>query len=400
MEVVWISDLHFGLKTDGISRNEEIYDVTLQAIKFACKLKKASKDVIMVIGGDIFNTNNPSEDQIQLFIKLLAYLHKYEVNTYILDGNHEAIFDRERKSCLSFISTLEHLSENIKRISDISFMTYKSTDLGPIAFSFLPHITKAHYVEGTYKNTQDYIEQKCRGILEKLGNQYRHYAFSHLNVKGVHPGSEENLLKKSEVYLPSCYVDKTTMVDNRPTIIQGHIHTPFIQDNINGIGSPIFCSFGEDVRIPKQFLHLHIPETFGDKEEWNYIETNCTIFNQVELDLTDVDWRTTDFFDIPEVKEMLNFKEGRKYHLKFDVTVNATECNINWDKIKQHIEDKYTLVKVKPIVPKFVRTKITRSSEQKLGLNPVDAVKVFLKTNKPKNAKAKYALAKKYIGVI
>jgi DNA repair exonuclease SbcCD nuclease subunit len=396
MEIVWISDLHFGLKTDGINRNEEIFDVSLQAVKKACSLKKSGRDTVMIFGGDIFNTNNPSEDQINLFTKLLAFLHNYNVTTYILPGNHDALFDRERKSCLSFVTQLGKISEHIKLVSDISFLKYKMTDLGDIVLTFLPHITKSNYVDGTYKSTQDYINQKCEGLLKKIPRGSQHYAFSHLNVKGVHPGSEENLLKKSEVYLPECFLTKT-IGNELPKIINGHIHTPDFKDNITIVGSPIFCTFGENTDIPKAFLHLHLPETLGDKEEWNFISTDCVIFDQIELDLTQDDLSKTDFFDVDKVKNLLNFKENRKYHLKFDVMVDAKSSSINWDKIREKIEEN-KLIKVKPITPKIVRNRIVRSKEQALGLNPQDAVKVFLKTNKPKNVKAKWELSKKYLG--
>ena len=392
MELVWTSDLHFGLKTDGIDRNEEIFNVTLDVVKYACKLSKSGKDTRMVFGGDIFNTNQPSEDQIYLFTKILAYLHKYGVKTYVLAGNHDAVFSRQRLSCLSFVKNIGHISENIELVQDITCIKAKDTDLGPVFFTFLPHISRAHISE-KHKSPQDYVNKKTEAILKKMGKTANHYVFSHLNVKGAHAGSEESLLKKSEVYVPECLSEG--MAD-LPAIIQGHIHTPAIMGNINIVGSPIFCTFGEDTEIEKSFLHITIPEMFGEKEQWRSLPTSCTTFKQIELDLSDVDWKSNDFFDLPQIKSFLKLEKNKKYHLKFDLTVNAHDCFLNFDNIRAKIENDF--VKVKPIVPKYVRQRITRSKEQKIGMNAVDSVKVFFKTNKPKRAKERFLLAKQYMG--
>lgn len=395
MEVVWTSDIHFGLKTDGIDRNEEIYKVVLDVVKYAYKLSK-EKETVFILGGDIFNTNHPSEEQVNYFLKICAYLHKSKIKTYVLNGNHDAIFDKERKTCLSFLRNLKVMSEYITLIDDISSLTVKETDLGPIVFSFLPHVTKANYDETKFKSTQDYIDRKCKAILKKIGRGTQHYVFSHLNVKGAHGGSEENLLRKSEVFLPECFLDKNYL-DDRPKIIQGHIHSPQVIDNINIIGSPIFCSFGENTEIEKQFLHISIPETFGSKEEWQLLPTNCTIYKQADLDLTEVDWKSYKFFELPEVKSILDFKDDREYHLKFNITVNAETCFVDWSKVKEELEASGK-IKVKPIVPKYIRPRTVRMVEQKIGLPPIEAMKVFLKKNKPKRAKEKYSLFKKYLG--
>jgi DNA repair exonuclease SbcCD nuclease subunit len=396
MNVIWTSDLHFGLKTDGVDRNEEIYQVALKAVKHACSLSKKDKDVIMVFGGDIFNTNDPDEEQINYFTKLLAYLHKYKVKTFVMSGNHDATFSRERTTCLRFVENLNILSPHIELVSDIGYIKYKDTDLGPIYFTFLPHVGKTHYHNAVFKSPQDYVNKKCEEIADKIGRGTQHYIFSHLNVKGVHPGSEENLLNKSEVYLPDVFVSRNPKSDS-PRIIQGHIHSASTEGNINIVGSPIYCTFGEDTTLDKCYLHLVIPEMFGNKEEWNAIRTDCTIFNQVELDLTNVDWSKSDFLELDEVRAITNFKEDRKYHLKFDITVNAENCSVNWDQVKLKLEENKNVL-VKPIVPKFIKTKMVRVKEQKLGLQPIEAIKVFLKTNKPKRAKEKFALAKKYMG--
>ena len=48
INLIWTSDLHFGLKTDGIDRNEDIYNTTLEIVKYACRVKKEKPNTIFV----------------------------------------------------------------------------------------------------------------------------------------------------------------------------------------------------------------------------------------------------------------------------------------------------------------------------------------------------------------
>jgi DNA repair exonuclease SbcCD nuclease subunit len=396
MEVVWISDLHFGLKTDGIDRNEEIYQVTLNTAKYAAKLKKSGKDTVMVIGGDIFNTNSPSEDQIHYFTRVLAFLHKQQVKTYVMVGNHDVIFDKERKSCLSLIRNLNIISPFIELIEDITNIKVKTTDYGFVYFTFLPHITKNNYEESLYKSPQDYINKRCEDIVKKVGMGSKHYVFSHLNVVGAIAGSEANLLKKSEVFVPEC-LQQTHIGGELPKIINGHIHSFDQIGNITIVGSPIFCTFGENLEETKRFLHLTIPENFNDVEKWHFEPTNCTIFKEVNFGLFDVDFKKTDFLSLDIVKDELDSLDSNKnYYYKINVKLDNHENYIDWEAVRLAIAKPN--VKVKPIIPSFVATQITRVPEQKITLAPIDAVKVFLTTNRPLRMKEKFKLAKHYLG--
>lgn len=399
MKVVASGDFHLGLQTESVDRTDEIIGILLDMVKHAYKLSKSER-TILVLGGDIFNTNTPSEAYITAFIRVLNAIKKCNLETYIMVGNHDAVADPKRLSCLNFIKKLKVGYPTLNLIEDIKFMKIGVFDNGPCYFTFLPHISKAlihsKLESGILKkevSTQEYIESKCSRILSKVGQGSQHIVFSHVNVRGAHGGSEVNMLKKSEVYLPSAFTN-TPIGFIAPTIVQHHIHSRFIDGNINGIGSPIYCGFGE-AENDKYFLELDISEEMCKGHTLNYIPTNCTKFKQLEINMMH---ETRGFDEYDEVNEFIDSIEKGDV-VKLDVTINPEHNHHDWKAIVSKIK-KNTGAIVKPIVPRVVLKRPVRSKNQKIGLVPKEAVQVFLKRNfkhdKPR-ARAIYKTALKYL---
>lgn len=382
--VVSTSDTHLGLKTDDIDRNDEIVDILLSTVDRAIENKVKGNDVILILGGDIFNSNTPSERDISDLLTVFNKIKEHDIKTYYLLGNHEAYSDPNRLSCLGFVKKAKVGYPSITLIDDIKFLKIADYDSGPLYFTFLPHISRGT-LEKVKRDTpeyrecrspQDYIDAKCKKILKKVGKGSQHYVFSHLNIKGVHPGSEENLLKKSEVFLPNCF-SNTPVGYVTPTVIQYHIHTNQEIDNIHVIGSPIFCGFGE--QGPKYFCEIKIKDQLGQRDNIELIRTKYRPFHQLELNMIG---ETRDFFDIPELEEfwkVLSADLDRKPVAKINVKINAENNNYNWDEIRKKIMRLLDGVYLKPINPERVSSnRETRSKDQKIALTPSEAIKVYL----------------------
>jgi len=230
LKVVSTSDTHLGLKTDEIDRNPEIVEIMCAVVEKAIEHKKEGHDVILILGGDLFDNNTPSEKDISCLLTVFHLIKLHDIKTYVLLGNHEAVSDPDRLSCLGWIRKAKVGYPMITLVDDIKFIKVGDFDNGPLYFTFLPHITKGtvelnkrkeEYLEA--RTTQEYIEMKAKKILKKVAKGSQHYVFSHLNVHGAHPGSEENLLKKSEVFLPKVFTNPPAGFV-KPTIIQYHIH--------------------------------------------------------------------------------------------------------------------------------------------------------------------------------
>lgn len=398
LRIVWTSDIHIGLKTDDVDRVGEIVRILTRIIKYIVKLKKEGNDVIFILGGDIFHSNTPSEEYIAVFIGIMNLLKKYEIETFVLVGNHDYVAQPDRLSCLSFVRKAKAGYPTINLIDDVTFMEIGTYENGPLYFTMLPHVGKATLIgkklpDGT--STQQYIETKCNRILKKVGQGSQHFAFSHLNVRGAHGGSEANLLRKSEAYLPECFLN-VPIGFITPEIIQGHIHTRQKIDNINIVGSPLYVSFGEG-EANKYFLDIQMATTIGQENKLKYIPTKCTPFESLELDMVD---ETRDFFEIEEVKEFINKVQPESNPVvKIDVTVNPENNTYDWKAIRKGFEDHN--YHVKPIIPRVIMKRVVRSVNQKINLQPKEAVKVYLKRNMRKDktkAKRLYALANKYLG--
>jgi len=401
MRVVFSSDWHINLKTDNIDRTDEIINIGKKIVGH-CYWASKKEDVILILGGDIFNTNTPSEYHISKFIQVLNLIHKHNIKTYIMVGNHDSISDPERLSCLSFIRKIKVGYPSITLIDDIKFINIGTFDNGPLYFTFLPHISKALIVkkmnDGKIRKEitpQQYIDKRCEKILQNVGVGSQHYVFSHLNVLGAHTGSEENLLKKSDVFLPKCFTS-VPIGFIPPKIIQAHLHSHYIEDNLYVVGSPIFCGFGE--KGTKYFCDISISNQLGTEDEIGFIATNCIDFKELELNMIG---ETTDFFDIKEVKEFMNtiIPENNPI-VKIDVMINPENNTYNWDDIKKEIE-KHNC-HVKPIIPRVVIKKVVRSVDQKMSLPLDDKIKVYLKKNlRTDLSKAKriYKRTKKYLEI-
>ena len=388
-KVVWFSDTHLGLVTNDINRTEEIVRVSLDAVREATKLKKAGDDVIIVIGGDIFDHNNPSEYLIGQFIRILNLAIKYKIKTYVLYGNHDAVSDTKRKGCLDFTKKLKGDYGLVQLVDDIKCIKWFTADYGHVYLTFFPHISKARLKDTEFKNIQSYIDAKAENIWDKIGVGYHQLAFSHLNVKGIIPGSEENLLKKSEVYLPDSFIEgnqRTGCI--APWIVQAHVHTRQKRDNIRVIGSPIFVDFGEKEKN-KYFAVIELPDQLGTEWKIRYKKTQCLPFIEFDFDYTNGNDPSK------ELKTKKMMKKIRGSVVKINVTYDEHSPSVDWDKIKKELSKSAHFVK--PIIPRFIRARTVRNEKQSTNLNPVEAINMWLKSNKPKGWKKKIKLAKQYV---
>jgi DNA repair exonuclease SbcCD nuclease subunit len=400
MRIVFSSDWHIGLRTDDIDRTDEIINIGKDIVKHCVGLQKEGYEVMLVLGGDLFNINTPSEKDIASFISVLAGIKKYEIKTIVIVGNHESVADPDRLSCLNFLKEIKTGYPTITLIDDIKFMDMGVHDTGPLYFTFLPHITRAtvhrKFLDKKIEEKvtpQEYIDMKCERIMSKVGRGAQHIVFSHLNVKGCHAGSEDTLLKKSDVYLPNCFTN-TPVGFVTPLILQGHIHSHSVDDNLNIVGSPIYCTFGESGN--KYFAEIDVSATISEDHKVIFHRTKCKQFEQLELNMIG---ETRDFFDIPEVTKFCNnLTPEMNPMVKFDITINPESNHYDWSAIAEKMLD--FNAHCRPIVPRVIFKRQVRSVEQKIGLSPKESVKVYLKKNLRKEkerAQRIYSLSQKYL---
>lgn len=382
---IWTSDFHLGLTTDEIDRTDEIVSVLEYIFKHAVKVKAD----FVVLGGDIFDHNQPSEHLIGVFISVLNILSKAGIKVFVVVGNHDAIAKHKRRSCLSFIRKLaKHGYKNLKLVDDVKTVKMWDAEVGNVYFSFLPFISGAH-IDKKYKSAQQYVDMKMRSVRKKLKQDDQWFIFSHLNVKNCVYGTEEFMLKKVETWVPE-FLTEFKLGQTKPTIIQGHIHTRQQHENIHVVGSPIFTAFGEKEE-KKFFLQMDIPEFMGEGPGGlEYIETPCLKFKEFD-------------FHVSDPKEnVLTAKNGADFSgvdkntiVKVNLTMDESGIGYDVEGLRKSIAEMAHYVK--PIHPKIIRDRVKRNKKQTVQLDPKSAVKVWLKSHKPKNPKRLFKLANEYI---
>jgi len=390
---VWSSDFHIGLHTEDISRTEEIIQVMFDIVDHAIKIKADG----VIFGGDIFHNNNPSSHLIKLFLKVVNRLSRADIELWIMVGNHDIISDKEKKSCLELIKELEEHYVNVQLVSDIKCQRIFKAEVGNCYFTFLPHVSQSH-ISTKYKTIQAYVDKKSKKIIKKLPKDAQHFAFSHLNVKGAIPGSEDTMLKKSSVFLPEVFMKYHTNKARSPKIIQGHIHTRQEIGDVNIVGSPIFVDFGENEHS-KYFLEIQIPEYMGEgSEKLIYHKTNCRNLLKHKFEINkvlDENGAVAKFItSFNDEKEEGDF-DYRNTILKIDLTLKEEAMGFDHEKFRDKLSKHFYYVK--SIIPRVVRNRITRNKNQTVKLAPRDAMRLWLKTNRPKNRKRKYKLGKRYM---
>lgn len=394
MKVVVVNDIHYGLVTNEIDRTEEINKILREVAKHAISLLEKDKNVIVVVNGDIFEDNKPSEKLISSFISFINLFYGKNIPVYVVVGNHDAINDPDNLSCLGFLKKLKKGYSYVKLIEDIKTLKFATFDNGNLYLTFLPHISKAHLElsKRKYKSTQEYIDRKCRKVMETVKQGDQHLMFSHLNVEGLIYGSEENLLRKSRVFLPNFLIMDNDPLDGRvkPIIIQGHIHKHQTFKNVYVTGSQLYTD-SSDTDTDKYFCVVDVSEEISKETKVNFVKVkNCRKFYDIDIDLMD---GTTD--PIKVIKTTLKDIKPNSI-VKISPTVSDMISSYDWESLRETLAKK-TDSYIKPINPKVIIKRVVRNEEQKLGLKPDKALKVWFRAYKHERRKVRYKLAKEYI---
>ena len=378
MRGIWVSDLHLGLHTDDMDRTEEILEVITYAFNRAVKIKAN----FVVIGGDIFDSNTPSERLIAQFISLLNILNGVE-RVFVMVGNHDIIAGHKRRSCLSFIQKLKAYP-NLELIDDIKSMMVCEN----VYFTFLPFLAKAH-LKPAYKSVQQYVNVKADSISRKMPKNANHFVFSHLMPPDCIPGTEEFMLKKVDVGLPKAFIN-CKKNRNIPIIINGHVHTRQSKGNIHVVGSQFFIGFGEK-ETEKYFIQLDISErTVNGSGSMRYIKSKCRKLCELNLELK----KPTKVKKA--LKKILKGRVVTDSIVKVNLTLQPAAVGFDAQGLNEALSELSYFTK--PIHPRILKKRIKRNKKQVVKLGPHLAVKEWMKTHKPKNAKQLLKLSDSYMG--
>lgn len=251
IDVIIYGDQHYDLKSEGIDRTNDIDYAHKQIINYACELKEASKEVLVLNMGDVFHGTRPRAEVMARVIITLKHYEDAEIPCLIIAGNHDVIDQQGRTSALEPLSAIDF--EFVRIYHDITKILYKG-----LTVVTLPHISKAKAAEEGFKGVQDYIDIKSMRIEETLLEDKPVIVIGHMNIAGAKTGTESYMIKGAHEDFPEV-LKKSKKVNY---IFNGHIHRPQLIPNEDG--APIIITgdiqtndFGERLDT-KQFFHLEL----------------------------------------------------------------------------------------------------------------------------------------------
>lgn len=355
--ILFISDTHYGLKSGGFDRTQEIHSIMNRAIDYAVR-KRVD---LFVHGGDLGHTSNPSSYIHGLWVDLFLKLEGAGFESRFMLGNHDAIH-REGHSC----GSLAPLAElNLSKVKPVVEPDYDWIDDSLVVY--LPFLSRAN-IPGKVS-----IDEYLEGFVNGLGDQFKEaegnaVAFTHLNPSGAEV-RDDFILRPVEARVPEALFEQ-----NIAGVFSGHIHRPqMVKTTIPKhwiVGAPIVTDFG-DLR-DKRFLLIDVAEDLTTIS----IPSEAIPLVQLEYDFVDHTGPITFDFD-PEDIERAGVK------VKVRLTEDQRESVDLEDLIAELSEAGAKFIR--KITPTIVRRDEREAVLVSASMSDREAVKRWVKVRKPSN---------------
>lgn len=235
MKLLHIGDLHIGKKFKDVILLEDQRKVLEQIVDIS---KKEKVDGVMICG-DIYDKNNPSNEAIELFNDFITKLYMLHKKIFVIAGNHDSHI---KISFLSYLLRKNNLfvSEKFSGTTQVISLNDK---YGPINIHLLPFV-KPYSVKQIYPNEKIQTYQDAVSVIINNSNIDK----SQRNVLICHQFITNSELSDSEE-LAVGGLDNIdyTVFDDFDYVALGHIHKPqsIGRDTLRYSGSILKYSFSE-----------------------------------------------------------------------------------------------------------------------------------------------------------
>lgn len=234
MKFLHTSDLHIGKRVLGFSMLEDqrhMLDVLYRIIQ-------EEKPDAVLIAGDIYDKNNPSEEAVKLLDDFLVKLSRLELEAFVLSGNHDS------PEKIAFASRLiDDSGIHMAPAYNGALSSYTMHDeYGAVNIYMLPFVKPLH-VKRFYPEEEisDYTAA-VRVALSKvqLDKRQRNVLLAHQFITGSTSCDSEVSVGGLDNVDASCF-------DDFSYVALGHIHTPqdVRKNRIRYSGSPLKYSMSE-----------------------------------------------------------------------------------------------------------------------------------------------------------
>lgn len=214
MRIYVTSDWHLDAVTAGVERFK---DVLGKVADLAERVVESDADAF-VFCGDLANPDNPSRllRALRVGVGVAASLKMMEIPSLWLTGNHDVVEDGLGTSTLTPI-------KDVAKVADqpMTGTWHLGDENRLLTWMALPYTPASHPYD-----PEAFVE-RCDEDVELV--------FSHLNVRGIGPGSEtKDFLRGREVFLPHRLIQRKWP---RCRIIQGHYHRPQEFEGVTVVGA-------------------------------------------------------------------------------------------------------------------------------------------------------------------
>lgn len=222
--VIVFTDIHFGLRHNSKSHNQDCVDFVEWMIEQA---KERNCKTCIFMGDWSHHRSNINLLTLDYTMKALRLLDRHFDKTYILVGNHD-LFYREKRDVHSMVVTSEF--KNIELIDS-------PTEIGNVAL--IPWLVEEEW--------------------KKVSNMKSKYLFGHLEL----PGFKMN----AQVEMPDHGELNSQHFRNQELVFSGHFHKRQTKGKISYIGNPFGHNFSDVWDFERGAMYL---EWDGEPEFINY----------------------------------------------------------------------------------------------------------------------------------
>lgn len=341
MRLVVTSDLHYGLKSAGYDRTEEIHRVANHVVDYAIR-KEA--DAFLHLG-DLGHIANPTSLIHAMWVELFDKLEQAKLLSYFMLGNHD-ITTRSANASGS-LAVLEELDyQYVQAVVEPRCVSVRGVDL-----AFLP------YPVGEKDVKPPTLRSHPTVVLTHLDVEKAKVNDEHI-MRHVSAGIPEQVMKAEEV----CY------------ILSGHIHKPQkLSRKHRIVGSPICTDFGDMDR--KSFLELVVSK--AGKCKVKLIRSRATPLVQLEYDLLNGDELSLD-------EDAIDRIEGAGVKVKVRCNEDQRQ-QLDLASFENEVGEYAEFVR--PITPTVVRIRDEKRAEITADMSDGEAMAAWLKVRKPSGKK-------------
>lgn len=236
MKFLHCADLHIGRRLMQVSLIEDQKYILRQILDIA---KRHHVDAL-IIAGDVYDKNSPSEEAFSLWDWFLVELASHQLETIVISGNHDSN-DRlgvgKRLLERTNIHVITHLTTTINPI------TIANVDFYPIPFIKPVYVANVYedFKSSNYQEAYQFVLDRLKPKKDRKNVMIGHQFFV--------SGSSEPELAQSETGLTLGGLDaiNTTILEAFDYVALGHIHRPqrIGSDTIRYAGSILKYAFEE-----------------------------------------------------------------------------------------------------------------------------------------------------------